>query len=124
MLPSLRRIVAAVRAKGVPLVLFVRSGGHLDDVAIAAGPDAIGVDWRADIGAVAARAGAAGVAVQGNLDPAELFAPPAHIRSRVQAIHAAVAGKAGHIFNLGHGVWPQTPVEGVAAFASAVQDLG
>ncbi len=123
-LPSLRRIVEAVRARGVPLVLFVRSGGHLDDVAIAARPDAIGLDWRADIGAVAARAGAAGVAIQGNLDPAELFASPEHIRSRVQAIHAAVAGRTGHVFNLGHGVWPQTPVEGVAAFAAAVQALG
>lgn len=123
-LPSLRRIVDAVHAKGGKLVLFVRSGGHLDDVAIGARPDAIGVDWRADIADVARRAGAHGVAVQGNLDPAELFAAPAHITRRVQEIHRAVGGQTGHIFNLGHGVWPQTPVEGVAAFAAAVQALG
>ncbi len=122
-LPSLLRIIHAVQARNGTLILFLRSPGHLDDIAIAAQPRAIGLDWRSDIHGVAGRAAQAGVAIQGNLDPAELFASPAHIAQRVRAIHAAVAGRTGHIVNLGHGVWPQTPLEGVASFASAVQGL-
>ena len=123
-LPSTQRIVAAVHAAGGKVVLFAKHSGHLLDATLAAGPDAIGMEWRVDPAVAAGRAGARGVAVQGNLDPVELFASPEHIRQRVAEIHAAVGGQAGHVFNLGHGVLPGTPIAGVQAFVDAVVALG
>jgi len=64
------------------------------------------------------------IALQGNLDPLLLLAPPEEIRARVRSVHEALGGAPGHIFNLGHGVLPQTPVAGVAAFVDAVKELG
>ena len=63
------------------------------------------------------------VSVQGNLDPAALFAAPAEIRRRAAAILAQAAGRPGHIFNLGHGVLPGTPVDHVRALVDAVHEL-
>lgn len=122
-LPSTVRIVEAMRSRGVPVVLFARHPGHLTDATLEAGPDAIGMDWRVDVAETVTKAAAKGVAVQGNLDPAELFAPHDVITRRVREIHAAVGGRTGHVFNLGHGVWPQAPLDGVGAFVAAVQGL-
>jgi uroporphyrinogen decarboxylase len=122
-LPSTVRIVEAIAARGVPLVLFARHPGHLTDATLMARPTAIGMDWRVDLDATVAKSAAAGVAVQGNLDPAELFAPVEVIARRVREIHGVVGGRTGHIMNLGHGVWPQAPLEGVAAFVSATAAL-
>ena len=119
-LPSTRRIIEAVQSAGGKIVLFAKHAGHLLDATLQAGPDAIGMEWRIDPAIAAARAGALGIAVQGNLDPVELFADPDHIRARVAEIHAAVGGQAGHVFNLGHGVLPPTPISGVQAFIDAV----
>jgi uroporphyrinogen decarboxylase len=88
-----------------------------------AGGDVIGLDWRVSLRAAWARLGP-GVAVQGNLDPAALFAPPAEIRRRVAAILDEAAGRPGHVFNLGHGVLPETPVDHVRAMVDAVHELG
>ena len=63
------------------------------------------------------------VAIQGNLDPVALFAPPAEIRRRVQDILQRAEGRPGHIFNLGHGILPETPVDHVRAMVDAVHDL-
>jgi uroporphyrinogen decarboxylase len=87
----------------------------------AAGGDVIGLDWRVDLGDAWARVGERGV--QGNLDPVALFAPPDEIRRRVAGILARAGGRPGHIFNLGHGVLPDTPVEHVAAMIDAVHEL-
>ena len=87
-----------------------------------AGGDVIGIDWRVDLGDAWTRLGAE-VAVQGNLDPVALFAPAEEIRRRVKQTLARAAGRPGHIFNLGHGVLPNTPVEHVRAMIDAVHEL-
>lgn len=84
----------------------------------ATGADVIGLDWRVELGA--ARRALGDVPVQGNLDPVSLFAPPDEIRRRVHAILEAGGGR-GHVFNLGHGILPGTPVSGVEAMVDAVK---
>lgn len=107
----------AVRA--APIIYFVNGcAPYLDDYA-SCGADVLGVDWRVAIDEVRRRVGP-GVALQGNLDPGALFASPAEIRARVADI-VARAGATGHIFNLGHGVLPQTDPEHVRVMVDAVK---
>ena len=87
-----------------------------------AGGDVIGLDWRIDIGEARERLGD-GVAVQGNLDPAALLAPLAVIEEKVRRLLARAGNRPGHIFNLGHGVHKETPVEHVAFLVEAVHRL-
>ena len=87
-----------------------------------AGSDVMGVDWRVDLDEAWSRVGH-DVAIQGNLDPVALFAPPAEIRRRVGDILRRVQGRPGHIFNLGHGILPETPVDHVRAMVDAVHEL-
>ena len=87
-----------------------------------AGGDVIGLDWRVDLDEGWKRVGYS-VGVQGNLDPVALFAPPAEIRKRVAEILDRAGGRPGHIFNLGHGILPETPVEHVIAMVDAVHEL-
>jgi uroporphyrinogen decarboxylase len=87
-----------------------------------AGGDVMGLDWRVDLDRGWAAVGH-DVGVQGNLDPAALLARPAVFRQRVEAILARAGGRAGHIFNLGHGVHQSTPVEHVAALVDMVHEL-
>jgi len=105
----------------VPIIYFVNGcAPYLDDYA-SSGADVLGVDWRVGIDEVRRRVGD-GVALQGNLDPGALFASPAEIRTRVADILAR-AGRLGHIFNLGHGVLPDTDPEHVRAMIAAVREL-
>jgi uroporphyrinogen decarboxylase len=87
-----------------------------------AGGDVIGLDWHVDLADGWARVGH-DVAVQGNLDPVALFAPPAEIRRQVARILERAGGRPGHVFNLGHGVLPDTPLEHVALVIDAVHEL-
>jgi len=87
-----------------------------------AGGDVIGVDWRVDLDVAWNQIGF-DAGIQGNLDPVALFAAPAEIRKRVQAILDRAGGRPGHIFNLGHGVLPQTPVEHAHVLVDAVHEL-
>ncbi len=120
-LPHSRAALAAL-PPDVPVIHFgTGTAGLLEDFRQAGG-DVMGLDWRVDLGAAWARLGP-DVAVQGNLDPAALLAPPAEIRRRVAAILAQAAGRPGHIFNLGHGVLPDTPVDHVRALVDAVHEL-
>ncbi|MDB4958592.1 MAG: uroporphyrinogen decarboxylase [Myxococcales bacterium] len=115
------RASPAWRAGGVPIIYFVNGcAPYLDDYA-SSGADVLGVDWRVGIDEVRRRVGDS-VALQGNLDPGALFAPPAEIRTRVADILAR-AGTVGHIFNLGHGVLPETNPEHVRAMVEAVREL-
>ncbi len=82
----------------------------------------IGLDWRVDLGQAWSRLGT-DVAVQGNLDPAVLLGPRSEIRRAVGAILESADRRPGHIFNLGHGVLPTTPVEHVLAMVDAVHEL-
>ncbi len=116
------RAVFEALTPGVPVIHFGTGTAGLLDAMRAAGGDVIGLDWRVDLAEAWARVGH-DVAVQGNLDPAALLAPPAEIRRRVQAILARAAGRPGHIFNLGHGVLPETPVDHVRAMVDAVHEL-
>ena len=86
-----------------------------------AGGDVIGVDWRTPLGEAWGRAGD-GVAVQGNLDPTALLGPRDRLLRRVDDVLASAAGRPGHVFNLGHGVLPPTPVENVRAVVERVRE--
>ena len=120
-LPHVRTLVAAVRP-GTPVIHFGTGTARLLECMRAAGGDVIGLDWRVDLDAAWSRLGH-DVAVQGNLDPMALLAPVAEIRRRAAAILGQAAGRPGHIFNLGHGVLPQTPVDHVRALVDAVHEL-
>jgi uroporphyrinogen decarboxylase len=105
--PYTRRIVQEVRAMGVPLILFGTDTATLLDDLAAMGADVVGVDWRIEMkDAVEILDGRA--SVQGNLDPCGLFMPKDALEKRVEAILEQGRKARGHIFNLGHGILPQT----------------
>jgi uroporphyrinogen decarboxylase len=108
------------RASPVPIIYFVNGcAPYLADYA-SSGADVLGVDWRIDIGTVRKAVGD-GVALQGNLDPGALYCSPEEIRRRVFEV-LRQAGPIGHIFNLGHGVTPETPPDHVKAMVAAVKE--
>jgi uroporphyrinogen decarboxylase len=86
----------------------------------ASGCDAVGLDWTVDAASARACVGSR-VALQGNLDPAALFAPPERVRAEARRVLDAFGSAPGHVFNLGHGIAPQTPVESVAALVDEVR---
>jgi uroporphyrinogen decarboxylase len=106
----------------VPVILFTKGGGAwLADMA-ETGCDALGVDWTTDL-ADARRAVRDRVALQGNLDPSVLYAPPAEIRAQVARVLASFGRGRGHVFNLGHGIHPDVPPAHAAAMVDAVHEL-
>ena len=106
----------------MPIIHFGTATGSLLELMREAGGDIIGLDWRVDLGAAWARLGY-DVGVQGNLDPVVLFAGLPEIRRRVRAILDQAAGRPGHIFNLGHGILPETPVDHVRALIDSVHEM-
>jgi len=117
-----KRLVRAVQDLGVPVIYFgVETAGLLSAMA-STGADVIGLDWRQPLDEGWCAVGHAH-AVQGNLDPITLFAPQEVIQQRVHAILRAAAGRSGHIFNLGHGIVPETPVENVQAVVKMVREF-
>jgi len=117
-----KRLVRAVQAMGVPVIYFgVETAGLLEQMA-QTGADVIGLDWRQPLDE-GWRAVGHGHAVQGNLDPITLFAPPDVLEQRVKEILRAANGRPGHIFNLGHGIVPATPVENVQAVVRMVREF-
>jgi uroporphyrinogen decarboxylase len=119
-LPYLQRIVERVRPIGLPLIYYVNGIGNLLEAAQEIGADILGIDWRVELAEVRRRLGP-GRVVQGNLDPGVLFAPPEEIRRRVRAMLEQTGG-IGHVVNLGHGLIPSTPLEGIEAFIAAVRE--
>jgi uroporphyrinogen decarboxylase len=117
--PHVRRIVETVGRRGVPVILYGNGAGGLLELMDETGPDVLGLDWRVDIRDVRRRLGRTRP-LQGNLDPAVLYAPVDVIRERARGI-LEDAGTA-HIFNLGHGITPDTPVEGVAELVRFVHE--
>jgi len=106
----------------VPVILFTMGGGQWLAELAATGADALGVDWTMDL--ATARAAVSGrVALQGNLDPSVLYAPPAAIRDQVGRVLASYGAGPGHVFNLGHGIHPDVPPEHAAAMVDAVHEL-
>jgi uroporphyrinogen decarboxylase len=119
--PYTKAVIDAV-TPGVPVINFsTGTSGSLKQVR-AAGGDVIGLDWRVNLDEGWATVGH-DVAVQGNLDPVALFASPKEIKSRVADVLRRAGGRPGHIFNLGHGVLPETPVDHVVAMVEAVHEL-
>jgi uroporphyrinogen decarboxylase len=117
---SLRYVREIVKALAVPTILFTKGGSPWLREMMASGVSAVGLDWSTD--ARHARKLAAGrVALQGNLDPATLFAPEKAVRGAARAILDAFGPEPGHIFNLGHGITPKTPIEAVAALVDEVR---
>lgn len=117
-----RQIVAGVSDLDVPVIYFVNGAPHLLEHAVSAGADVLGLCWRTPIDQAAARVGPR-VALQGNLDPHALFASADEITQRTQALLAAIAGRPGHIMNLGHGILPDTPIASVEALVAAVHAM-
>ncbi len=106
----------------VPVILFTKNGGQWLESIADSGADAVGLDWTTDIGDARSRVGSR-VALQGNMDPTMLYAPPARIRQEVADILRRYGSGPGHIFNLGHGITPDVDPEHAKAFIEAVVEL-
>lgn len=120
-LAYMQRIVSALRAEypNIPITLFTKGGGlWLEDIA-ATGCQALGLDWTVDLSDAKARVGSM-VALQGNLDPLVLLAGPEATAQETRRLLAAFGSSPGSIFNLGHGLLPETPIESVAALVETV----
>ncbi len=107
---------------GTPVIHFGTETAGLLELMAEAGGDVIGVDWRIDLDVAWQRIGF-DRAVQGNLDPLVLFAPRDELRRQVERVLRCAGGRPGHIFNLGHGILPQTPVDNVRALVEMVHEI-
>jgi uroporphyrinogen decarboxylase len=126
-----RRVLALLKRESegrrVPHIVFTKGGGPWLEEIAASGADVVGVDWTVDLAAARRRVGA-GVALQGNLDPAVLFAGADAVRQEVEQVLASFGAAAidgngngnGHIFNLGHGISQHAPPENVAVLVETV----
>ena len=125
-LEPMARIVAALHQRArempVPVILFTKGGGQWLELMAATGADCLGLDWTTDIGMARQRVGQR-VALQGNMDPAVLYARPEVIRSEVEAILTSFGRGSGHVFNLGHGVTPGVDPTHAGVFFDAVHEL-
>jgi uroporphyrinogen decarboxylase len=117
--PHMRRLFGSLRGS-VPLIHFGTGNPALYPSLAEAGGDVIGLDWRTDLRSQWAALG--DVAVMGNLDPGSLLAPRAVLQQRAQAVLDGAAGKPGHIFNLGHGLFPSASVAQVKALVDYVHE--
>jgi uroporphyrinogen decarboxylase len=120
--PYSRALIERIRAAGVPVIHFGTGAAGFFRELHAAGGDVIGVDWRINIDQawmdISYRS-----AVQGNLDPAVLMAPLPELRMRIHELLKRTGSRPGHIFNLGHGILPETPVENVKACVEIVREF-
>jgi uroporphyrinogen decarboxylase len=119
-LPHTREVIRQVKP-GVPVIHFGTGTAGLLELMKEAGGDVIGLDWRVRLDEAWARLG--DVSVMGNFDSIALFTTPDIIRQRANAILEQAANRPGHVFNLGHGILPETPVENVVALVEAVHEL-
>jgi uroporphyrinogen decarboxylase len=120
--PYSRALIERIRSSGVPVIHFGTGvAGYFKELH-AAGGDVMGVDWRMNIDQawmdISYRS-----AVQGNLDPAALLAPLPELKAKVHEIIKRVGNRPGHIFNLGHGILPETPVDNVKAVVQIVREF-
>jgi uroporphyrinogen decarboxylase len=120
-LPAVQRITARLRRHGLPLLYFPNQGSTLMRAAREAGADVIGVDWRLPLYEARAMLGPQ-LAVQGNLDPAALFAPREELARQIDRVLDEAGGGPGHIFNLGHGIERTTDPDAVAFLVDRVHE--
>jgi uroporphyrinogen decarboxylase len=118
-LPAVRRVIERLERDRVPVLYFAPAAGHLLEDGLATGADVLGVCWRTPLDE-ARRRTAGRVALQGNLDPYALFAPPERVRARADQVLDLAGDAPGHIMNLGHGILPGTPIASVHALIEAV----
>jgi uroporphyrinogen decarboxylase len=119
----LAQIISGLTGRGVvPVIVFSKGAGHRAAEIAGTGCDCLGLDWTVDIGTVRRRV-ADGVALQGNLDPEVLAAPPTVIRAEAAAVLKSYGKGPGHVFNLGHGITPRIDPDSVAVLVDAVHDV-
>jgi uroporphyrinogen decarboxylase len=120
-LPAVKRTVQALTGLGVPIIYYANQAAALMEAVAELDVEVVGVDWRSPLG-LTRRALGPKKAVQGNLDPAALFAAPADLRRAADAVLAEAGGAPGHIFNLGHGIWQETDPDAVARLIDHVHE--
>lgn len=120
-LRSIEQVLSLLKRNDVPVIVFCKDCGHSLEAIADIRPDVIGLDSSVDIGKARMMVGSY-VALQGNLDPTMLYAPPERIRAGVKRILEKYGRGPGHIFNLGHGILPDIPVEHAKAFVQAVKE--
>ncbi len=120
-LPYLKKIVHGINKNGAPVIVFARDAGHSFEQLAEIGADVLSVSWTEDM-AIAKKRVKGKVALQGNLDPCVLFAPEKRIREEVIKVLDKAGTGGGHIFNLGHGILPSTPVEHARAMVEFVKE--
>ena len=120
-LPHTRAVISGI-SPGTPVIHFGTGTSALLELMREAGGDVIGVDWRVSLDDAWARLGE-DVGVMGNLDPVALFAGRDQLRNQTKRILDQAGGRNGHVFNLGHGILPDTPVENVIALVDAVHEM-
>jgi len=118
-LAYIARVVSRLRETDVPIIVFCKDCAHALEAIADTGCDVVGIDWGTDLADARRRVGSR-CALQGNLDPAVLFAAPEEVRRRATDVLERFGRGEGHIFNLGHGILPETPVAGVRAMLAAV----
>jgi uroporphyrinogen decarboxylase len=111
-LPPMRSIVDSVKKRGIPVILFTRGSCLFADALASLEPSAISLDWSGNLAQIAPKI-PSHIAIQGNLDPMALYGSKELIRSKIDALLSTMKGHPGYIFNLGHGILPDTPFENV-----------
>lgn len=117
--PYSKYVLDGLKDEGVPVIHFANNASTMLESVVKAGGDVIGIDWRINLDTAWSRIGY-DKAIQGNLDPFTLFAPPKLIEEKVKRILEMAGNRPGHIFNLGHGINKETPVENAIALVEAV----
>jgi len=117
------KLFAALKEAGVPSINFSTGTAAFIEEVAEAGGDMIGVDWRLPLDAFWKRIGFHRP-IQGNLDPAALLAPWRELRPRIDAVLGQAGGRPGHVFNLGHGVLPETSPDAVKRLVDYVHERG
>jgi uroporphyrinogen decarboxylase len=118
-LPAVQGVISALATSSTPVIYYTKASHHLLPAVTRSGANVLSVDWRVDMRALREKL-APRIALQGNVDPAVLFAPPDEIR-RITRETAAALGGTGHILNLGHGILQHTPVENAQLFIETGQ---
>ena len=121
-LPYVKEIVSALSGKGVPVIYFANNGASLLDLTTTCGADVLGIDWRISLDKVVEKV-AGRMSVQGNMDPIALFLPEDKLAARIRQVLEQGRAARGHIFNLGHGIVPETPPEAARLAVELVHSI-
>lgn len=122
-LPYLKKIVDSLRSANIPVILFARGSSLLATELAALAPTGLSVDWNGDLSKVRSQVGNK-LVLQGNLDPEVLFCHPSVVKTETKKILSQMGKDPSYIFNLGHGILPETPLDSVYALVEAIQDHG